>query len=123
QVVGDDPPFLHAGIEEEPLADRVNGQLKDAREAMALPRVEGKIVVAELEIRRVIVAERFDGIIEPGIPPPVRRGKADRLNSGSAENPMGALEIAVVRLRIAVDIMEMAVRMGVVATEVGKHFG
>ena len=100
QVVGDHPAVAHAGVEEEALADGMDRHLEDAGEPVALPGEEREVVVAELEVGRVLVAERLEGVVEARVPAAVRRGEARPARSpargapgrpapGSAGSPRG----------------------------------
>ena len=121
EVVGDHPAVGHARVEEKTLADGMDGELQDLGEAIAFPGEERKVVVAELEVRREEVAKPFQGVVEPGIPAPVRCGEARRLEPGVAQDAIGAFEVAVVGFGVAVDIVKMAVRLRVMTPQVDRE--
>src|SRR5208283_1912919 len=98
QVVRDDPAVLHSGVEKKPLADRVHRKLQDPGEPIAFPREEGKVVVVELKIRRVFVAERLDGVIQAGVPAPMGRGEACRREARVAKHPIRTFQVAKISL-------------------------
>ena len=95
--------------------------LEDVREPVAAPGEERQVVVAELEVGRVEIAELFEDRVEPGVPAPVRRGEADRLEPRLGEDLVGPLQVPAVRLGVAVDDVVMAVRLGVEPEQVVEH--
>src|SRR5208337_276596 len=107
--------------EKKPLADRVHRKLQNPGEPIAFPREEGKVVVIELKIRRVFVAERLDGVIQAGVPAPMGRGEACRREARVAKHPIRTFQVAKISLGIAINVVKMTVRLGVVAAQVAQN--
>ena len=80
--------------------------------------IEREVVVAELEVGRIEVAEVFELVVEARAPSAVRAGEAHRLESRAAEDPVGPLQVDPIGLGLAVDVMEMPVRLRVVVPQV-----
>ena len=50
----------------------------------------------------------------------MRRGEPRRLEARAAEDPVGALQVEAVGLRVAIDVVEVPVRLGVVVLQVAQ---
>ena len=92
--------------------------LEHPREPIALPGEEREVVVAELEVGRIQVAEVLQRVVEAEAPSAVRRGEPARVDAEAAEDAVGPLQVEAVGLRVAIDVVEMAVRLGVVLPQV-----
>src|SRR5208337_2044658 len=88
---------------------------------IAFPREEGEVVVVELEIRRVFVAKPLDGVVQAGVPAPMWCGEACRREARVAKHAIRTFQIAKVGLGIAINVVKMTVRLGVVAAQVAQH--
>ena len=64
EIVGDDARIQGARFKEQSFADRVNRDLKDPRESIPLPGIEWKVVVSELKLGRIEIAELFELVVE-----------------------------------------------------------
>ena len=98
QVVGDHAAVADPGLQEQSLADRVDRHLEDVREPVVAPGEERQVVVAELEVGRVKIAQLLQNRVEPGVPAAVGRGEADRLEPRRREDLVGAEQVPPVRL-------------------------
>ena len=115
EVLADRAAVGDAGLEEQALADRMHRDLEHPREPVAFPGKEREVVVAELEVGRVQVAEVFQGVVEADAPPAVRRGEAASARCRSSGRMRWARSrLTPIGLRVAVDVVEVPVRLGVV---------
>ncbi len=105
------------------LADRVDRDLQDPRVLVPLPGIEGQVVVAELEVGRVEVAEIFQGVVEVGAPSAMGPGESARLEAEAPQDAVRAFQVEPVGLGLAVDVVEMPVRLGVVVPQVLEDRG
>ena len=55
---------IDARLEKQSLADRVNRDLEDPRESVPFPGIKRQVVVAELKLRRIEIAEVFELVVE-----------------------------------------------------------
>ena len=56
--------IVDARLEKQALADRVNRDLKDPRESIPFPGIKRKVVVAELKLGRIEIAEVFELVVQ-----------------------------------------------------------
>ncbi len=76
--------------------------------------------MAELKLRRIKIAEVFELVVQPAAPEAVRGREGYRLEARTPEDAVGAFQIGLVGLRIAIDMMKMPVRLRVVLPQVGE---
>ena len=114
------PGITDARLEEQPLADRMDRDLKDPREPVPFPGIERKVVVAELEVGRIEIAEVFELVVQAAAPAAVRGRERHRLEARAPEDPVGAFQVDPIGFGLAIDVMEMPVRLRVVLPQVGE---
>ena len=68
KIAADHEGIVDTRLQEQALTDRMDGNLKHARKSVPFPGIEWKVVVAELEVGGIEVAEVFERIVEAGGP-------------------------------------------------------
>ena len=76
--------------------------------------------MAKLKFGRIEIAQVFELVVQARAPAAVRGREADRLESRAPENPMGTLQVDAIGLGLAINVMEMPVRLRVVPPQVGE---
>ena len=89
EIVGDDPGIVDARLEKQALADRVDRDLEDPRESVPFPGIERKVVVADLELGRIEIAEVFELVVQAAAPAAVRSRRSPPARTPSSRGSGG----------------------------------